>query len=172
MFYMTSEFPFTNKLEKNWILIKQELDQLQEKHFIDWKEKFLYNQGWQVFGLYAFQEKMVDNCRLCPATTRLIEAIPGMTTAGFSRLAPGTSVVPHIGYSQAVLRCHLGLIVPENCGIRVGKQTRTWGEGKCLVFDDTVEHEAWNHSENYRTVLLIDFKKSEQIRRLLAYCLS
>ncbi len=159
MFYVTTNFIFTESLESNWLPIKEEFTKLQQGNFIPWHEKFLYNKGWDVFGLYAFGKKLEDNCNLCPQTTKLAESIPGMTTAGFSSLTPGTHIVPHVGYTNTVLRCHLGLIVPEDCGIRVGQETKNWREGKCLVFDDTVEHEAWNRSNLPRIILLIDFKK-------------
>ena len=160
MFYETTGFEITDSLESNWLVIKEELTRLPPKNFMLWPEKFLYNHGWNVFGLYAFGKKLGDNCHLCPETTKLVESIPGITTAGFSSLTPETHIVPHVGYSKAVLRCHLGLIVPNGCGIRVGSQTKKWTEGKCLIFDDTVEHEAWNRSHHPRIVLLIDFKKA------------
>ncbi|MBE9035706.1 aspartyl/asparaginyl beta-hydroxylase domain-containing protein [aff. Roholtiella sp. LEGE 12411] len=163
MFYKTTDFKFLDALESNWLLIKEELNRLQQNHFTPWHEKFLYNKGWEVFGLYAFEKKLEGNCHLCPETAELVESIPGMTTAGFSCLAPGTHILPHIGYSKAVLRSHLGLIVPDNCGIRVGNQTLNWQEGKCLIFDDTVEHEAWNKSNFPRIVLLIDFKNTNVV---------
>ncbi|MBD2195425.1 MULTISPECIES: aspartyl/asparaginyl beta-hydroxylase domain-containing protein [Calothrix] len=159
MFFPASDFEFATALEANWLTVRQELEQLQPKNFIDWPEKNIYNQGWEVFGLYAFGQKIAENCRLCPETTKLVEAIPGMLTAGFSSLAPGTYIGPHFGATQAVLRCHLGVIVPDNCAIRVDKETRSWQEGKCLIFDDTFEHEAWNKSEQTRIVLLIDFTR-------------
>jgi beta-hydroxylase len=159
MFLEEKEFQFASILESNWLAIRQELEQLQQGKFVPWPEKLLYKKGWKVFGLYAFGRKLNNNCRLCPETTRLVEMIPGMTTAGFSCLAPGTHIAPHVGYTKAVLRCHLGLIVPDGCGIRVGSQTRIWQEGKCLIFDDTVEHEAWNRGNRTRLLLLIDFKK-------------
>jgi ornithine lipid ester-linked acyl 2-hydroxylase len=158
MFFDKNEFEFAEHLESNWLLIRQELEQLQQRHFVSWPEKFLYEKGWDVFGLYAFGRKLDHNCRLCPETTRLVEMIPGMATAGFSSLKPGTHIKPHVGYSNAVLRCHLGLIVPERCTLRVGNETRNWQEGKCFIFDDTIEHEAWNRGDKTRIVLLIDFK--------------
>ena len=161
MFFESTEFEFVSRLESNWLLIRQELEQLQQDQFIAWPEKFLYKKDWKVFGLYAFGKKLKDNCRLCPETTRLVEMIPGMTTAGFSSLAPGTHIVPHVGYYNAVLRCRLGLIVPDECALRVGNQTRNWQEGKCLIFDDTVEHEAWNYDDTARIVLLMDFKNPQ-----------
>jgi beta-hydroxylase len=154
------DFAFTRVLESNWLLIRKELEQLVKEDFVPWPEKFLYEKDWRVFGLYAFGSKIPVNCQLCPETTRIVESIPGMTTAGFSALAAGTHIKPHVGYSHAVLRCHLGLIVPdEACMIRVGEQAKKWQEGKCLIFDDTILHEAWNFSDSNRVVLLIDFAK-------------
>ncbi|MCS6812532.1 MAG: aspartyl/asparaginyl beta-hydroxylase domain-containing protein [Cyanobacteria bacterium] len=158
MFYDPSLFGFVADLETNWHLIRQELNQLHEQDFIPWPEKYLYGQGWDAFGLYAFGVKLGKNCKLCPETTRLVNKIPGLVTAGFSSLTPGTHIAPHTGYDDGLLRCHMGLTVPENCGIRVGNETRTWQEGKCIVFDDTVEHEAWNYGDRTRVVLLLDFK--------------
>jgi ornithine lipid ester-linked acyl 2-hydroxylase len=158
-FYEAHEFDFTRALEANWLKIRQELAALPTKHFIDWSERYLYQTGWQTFGLYAYRVKIDKNCRLCPQTTKLVEQIPGLLTAGFSALAPGTHIAPHTGYPDGVLRCHLGLVIPDsNCAIRVGDTTRSWQAGKCLIFDDTLEHEAWNRSDRLRVVLLLDFK--------------
>ncbi|HCF29539.1 MAG TPA: aspartyl/asparaginyl beta-hydroxylase domain-containing protein [Cyanobacteria bacterium UBA11049] len=159
MFYKTTNLSFIKRLESNWLLIKDELNRLQQGNSSFWQKNFLYNQGWDMFGLHSFGKKLEDNCRLCPETTKLVESITGMTTAGFSSLAPGTHIVPHEGYANTVLRCHLGLVVPDGCRIRVGSEIKTWEEGKCLIFDDTVEHEVWNHSNFPRIVLLLDFKK-------------
>lgn len=164
MFFESSNFKFIANLEDNWLLVLKELEQLQPQNFIDWPEKNIYNYGWEAFGLYAFGQKIEENCRLCPQTTKLLETIPGMLTAGFSSLAPGTYIGPHLGATKAVLRCHLGLKVPEGCGIRVDKETRSWAEGKCLIFDDTFEHEAWNKSDKTRVVLLIDFQRPDSIK--------
>jgi ornithine lipid ester-linked acyl 2-hydroxylase len=157
-FYEAAEFDFALNLEANWEKICEELAALKGEHFIDWSERYLYKEGWQTFGLYAFGVKIDKNCRLCPKTTKLVETIPGLVTAGFSALAPGTHIAPHTGYPDGVLRCHLGLVIPADCAIRVSDTTRSWQEGKCLVFDDTLEHEAWNKSDRTRVILLLDFK--------------
>src|SRR3546814_9573884 len=54
-----------------------------------------------------------ENRRHCPQTTRLLKQIPGASTAFFSILAPGKKMPPHRGAYNGILRCHLGLIVPE-----------------------------------------------------------
>lgn len=162
MFYDPAQFPFVEVLERNWRVIRDEMTALGDRDYIPWPERSIYGEsGWRTFGLYAFGQRQRRGCMLCPQTDQLVRRIPGMTMAGFSRLAPGTHITPHTGYagySGYVLRCHLGLEIPEGCAIRVGDETREWQSGKCLVFDDSVEHEAWNRGSRVRTVLLIDFR--------------
>jgi ornithine lipid ester-linked acyl 2-hydroxylase len=164
-FYESTEFPFAALLETNWQIILSELAQIQGKYFVPWSEKFLYKEGWSVFGLYSYGLKVEKNCHLCPETTKLIEKIPGLLNAGFSALAPGTHIAPHTGYPDGVLRCHLGLMLTDNCAIRIGNETRTWQEGKCLIFNDTIEHEAWNHGDRNRIILLLDFKPTHELSK-------
>jgi len=165
-FYDSHQFELASILESNWQTIQYELNQLRQGDFLPWPEEYLYGKGWDVFGLYAFGLKISKNCDLCPETTKLVETVPNLTTAGFSSLAPGTHIAPHTGYPDGLLRCHLGLIVPDGCGIRVGSETKSWEEGKCLIFDDTLEHEAWNKSSSTRVVLLLDFKAPEGLLKL------
>jgi aspartyl/asparaginyl beta-hydroxylase (cupin superfamily) len=160
-------FAFTGLLEREWRTIRAEFESVGREALMAWPERFLYDQGWDVLGLHAFGSKLLDNCARCPATTRLVESIPGMTTAGFSVLQPGTHIRPHVGYTGSVLRCHLGLVVPAGCEMRVGSETRGWQEGKCLVFDDTVEHEVWHRGSEPRAILLVDFLKSAHREALM-----
>src|ERR1044071_6624301 len=86
-----------------------------------------------------------------------LDASPRLTTAGFSRMAAGTHIKPHIGWVQTVYRLHMGLVVPPDCALRVGSETRSWREGECLVFDDTVGHAAWTRATKTRVLLLLDW---------------
>jgi aspartate beta-hydroxylase len=75
----------------------------------------------------------------------------------FSVLRPHTHIPPHYGTINGRVIVHLPLIVPENCGaLRVAGETRSWVYGKCFAFDDSYAHEAWNHSDETRVVLLFD----------------
>ncbi len=172
MFEDPARFPFAAELERNWEVIRDEMVALRSTGFMAWPEKSLYAEtgGWSTFGLYAFGQKQTTNCALCPRTTALVEAIPGMSMAGFSRLAPGAHIKPHVGYdeySRYVLRLHLGLETNPQCAIRVADETRSWEEGRTLIFCDAVEHEAWNRGDSTRTVLLLDFKNPRYRFRLL-----
>jgi beta-hydroxylase len=159
MYYDPGGFPFVETLQRNWRVVRDELLRLDPRFVRPWSDRVLCDQGWDVYGLFAFGSRPLANCERCPETTRLVEAIPGMMTAGFSILQPNTHIRPHVGYLDSVLRCHLGLLTPTGCAMRVGSEVRTWGEGECLIFDDTVEHEVWHKGESPRAVLLIDFAK-------------
>jgi aspartyl/asparaginyl beta-hydroxylase (cupin superfamily) len=83
--------------------------------------------------------------------------VPGRTpSAMFSALRPRTKIPAHHGVSNARLVVHLPLIVPPGCGFRVGSETRAWEVGKAWVFDDTIQHEAWNDSDALRVILIAD----------------
>jgi aspartyl/asparaginyl beta-hydroxylase (cupin superfamily) len=103
-----------------------------------------------------------DNAAQCPVTMALLGGAPqpdqpGRTpTAMFSLLKPKTRIPAHVGVSNARLVTHLPLIVPAGCGFRVGNETREWQPGQAWVFDDTIEHEAWNDSDKLRVILIFD----------------
>ena len=164
MFLENSDFPFTKELESSWAEIREELDRLPLDRFKPWYEKDLYTKLWLVYGLYAFGKKLDVNCEACPKTVEILKKVPDLVTAGFSALLPGTHIKPHEGYTGAVLRCHLGLQVPEpeKCVLKVAGVERSWREGKCLVFDDTSVHEARNEGQKPRIVLLLDFKNKQK----------
>ena len=118
--------------------------------------------NWSAFHLLKDGKAVPQNADKCPLTMELLRGAPqpdqpGRTpTAMFSLLKPTTRIPPHTGVSNARLVTHLPLIIPEGCGFRVGNSTREWVPGKAWVFDDTIEHEAWNNSEKLRVVLIFD----------------
>ncbi|MBV8784773.1 MAG: aspartyl/asparaginyl beta-hydroxylase domain-containing protein [Gammaproteobacteria bacterium] len=103
----------------------------------------------------------------CPATMTALQAVPLCRIADrtpsvlFSLLQPGTHIRPHHGFTNARLICHLPLLVPGDCRLRVGNEVRAWHPGQVLVFDDSIEHEAWNRSQELRVVLLFDIWRPE-----------
>ncbi|MFC0252075.1 aspartyl/asparaginyl beta-hydroxylase domain-containing protein [Massilia consociata] len=117
---------------------------------------------WSAFRLIDNGEAVAGNAARCPRTMALLESAPqpvqpGRTpSAMFSVLKPNTRIPPHTGVSNVRLVAHLPLIVPPGCGLRVGNDRVAWEEGKALVFDDTIEHEAWNDSDKLRVVLIFD----------------
>jgi len=70
--------------------------------------------------------------------------------------------LPHPGAERAA-DLPLALIMPPGCGLRVGGERRVWAEGETLIFDDSIEHEAWNGSGQLRAVLLFDIWRPELV---------
>ena len=157
MFVDSRQFEFVATLEAQWEAIRAEFLALPGDLFDPWVQHYMHGGGWTVFGLYAAGLEIPAACAACPNTARALRQVPGLSMAGFSRLAPHAHVKPHVGWAASVYRLHLPLIVPPGCRLRVASETRVWEEGRCLIFDDTVEHEAWNDSDRPRGVLLLDF---------------
>jgi aspartyl/asparaginyl beta-hydroxylase (cupin superfamily) len=105
---------------------------------------------------------VVEHQQRCPRTTQALREveladIDGLCpNAMFSALAPHTHIPPHHGETNARLVVHLPLVVPENCLYRVGFEQRRWNVGEVLIFDDSIEHEARNDSDELRVVLIFD----------------
>ncbi|CAE7311042.1 Asph [Symbiodinium sp. CCMP2456] len=166
-------FPWMAKLELHWREIREELEALEDGE--SWPEVRGHDRNlaggtgvWREFSLLGLSASLDDMARRsCPKTTELLEEVeavrshrdlcPGEETALFSRLTPGTQLKPHCGPSNLHLTCHLGLKVPPGCAIRVGHEWRTWAEGRCLVFDDSFEHEVRHDGADNRFVLLVRF---------------
>lgn len=126
----------------------------------DWSALFLSENG-RLFD---------DVIARCPAAWQAVQAAPlpriaNSPTVMFSLLRPGARIAPHTGTHNARLICHLPLIVPPGCRFRVGNEVREWEEGKLLIFDDSIEHEAWNDSKEDRVVLIFDIWRPELSER-------
>lgn len=122
---------------------------------------------WTALYLWRHGKPVEENARRFPATMHALENVP-LTTFGsrtpdvlFSRLEAGAHIPPHTGILNCRLICHLPLIVPQGCWLRVGNETRQWEEGKLLIFDDSMEHEAKNPSKELRIILLFDIWRPE-----------
>lgn len=115
---------------------------------------------WDVGYVQYMGRPARENRDRFPRTARVLDSLPGFrgtAHAYFSVLAPHSHIKPHCGPINAWLRCHLGVLVPNGCRMRVGDETRPMQEGKCLLFDDAFEHEVWNDSDRDRLMLIVDF---------------
>lgn len=136
---------------------------MDDNHLLDspdWSAMFLCENGVRDEAAIA----------QCPRTWAAVQGAPmpmnGNTpTVMFSLLKGGARIAAHNGMYNTRLVCHLPLIVPPKCGFRVGNEVRQWQEGKLMVFDDTIEHEAWNESGEDRVVLIFDVWRPELSER-------
>ncbi|WP_243455914.1 aspartyl/asparaginyl beta-hydroxylase domain-containing protein [Sphingosinicella sp. BN140058] len=117
---------------------------------------------WGALHLWKDGRRNDEACARAPRTAAAVEALPlsdlpGRTpTVFFSLLRPGAHLPAHSGVSNVRAIIHLPLIVPAGCAFRVGGETRAWEVGRAWAFDDTIEHEAWNRSDEMRAILIFD----------------
>lgn len=122
----------------------------------------LHDPSWGAFYLLEKGAPVVENAERCPSTMTALSLAPIPQIKGrsplalFSLLRAGTHIQPHHGMLNTRLICHVPLIVPAGCALRVGNETRAWQEGKTMIFDDSFEHEAWNRGSAIRIVLLFE----------------
>lgn len=162
--YEPGDYWFVGHLEAGYPAIRAEIDALlhdDRPGFAPVDEPLLGNGKWDQVVLYEAGRRQERACELFPVTASVIEQIPEATTLGpgvvtLSWLEPGSHIVPHCGRTNAQIRVHLGLRVPGGASMRVGDHTLTWEEGRCIVFDDSYEHEVWHRGDEPRLVLLLD----------------
>lgn len=175
-FYDRAQFPWLEKLEAATDAMREELLQVLRtggegfRPYVTRAEgvpldafKDLNNSpDWSAFFFWKDAKRFEEACARCPRTAAAIDAVPLMhatnfgPTVMFSALAPRTHLPAHSSATNARLIVHLPIIVPEGCRFRVGNTTRPWREGEAWVFDDTIDHEAWNDSDKNRVILLLD----------------
>jgi aspartyl/asparaginyl beta-hydroxylase (cupin superfamily) len=179
-FYPRERFPWLDRLEAATAGIRAELQHLlaDEGTFAPYvrsvpgqprppESAMLDNPAWSAFYIWKDGALVPENAARCPCTIAALEGAPlnrlpaRSPSILFSLLRPRTRIPPHNGLVNTRLICHLPLIVPPGCGLRVGNETRHWVEGQAWVFDDSIEHEAWNDSDQTRVILLFEIWRPE-----------
>ncbi len=168
-------FPWVAALEGSFGVIQAEFTALRASaDFVSVNPGYTKRGEWAAAYLWAFGEKVEKICRWCPETTRLLTSIPGVSEFGTtmcSALALHSRIAPHHGITNAMLRCQLPLQVPPGCRLQVGDYEIEQQEGRCIVFDDSFLHSAWNDSDEARFVLLFDFFHPDLTSEEIGYLL-
>lgn len=179
-FYDRQDFPWLDRVEAATAAIRAELQEIltEDSAFTPYvqgeanrpqagQSGMLNNPDWSAFYLWKNGEAVAENAARCPKTMEALADVPITKVAKrspsilFSLLRPGARIPAHTGFVNTRLICHLPLIVPPRCGFRVGNDTREWVEGRAWLFDDTIEHEAWNLSDQTRVILLFEIWRPE-----------
>ena len=179
-FFDPHQFDWAQTIEAAAPAIRRELLDLLQTHADDFRDYVQHNtvapeanrnllgsKDWSILALCEngwLAPKIVE---CCPQTWEAMLQVPLPRISGwgptvvFSLLRAGAWIAPHSGMYNTRLICHLPLVVPPGCRFRVGNEVLEWEEGKLLIFDDTIEHEAWNDSAEDRIVLIFDIWRPE-----------
>jgi aspartyl/asparaginyl beta-hydroxylase (cupin superfamily) len=179
-FFDRALFPWLDKVEAATAEIRAELmqvlaDEAAFKPYVQSDprrprnpdDRMLDNPEWSAFYLWKDGAPVPGNAGRCPKTLEALADVPfprvpqRSPSILFSLMKPGAHIPAHNGFVNTRLICHLPLVVPPGCQFRVGNEVRDWVEGKAWVFDDTIEHEAWNRSDRTRVVLLFETWRPE-----------
>jgi hypothetical protein len=178
-FYEPSDFPWLTEIAAMADAIRAEVEAVlaDERGIVPYVEKpkdrpvrphsLLDDARWSAFHLWERGAPVAAHAARCPVTMQALEKAPIPRIRGrspmalFSILKPGTHIEPHNGFLNTRLICHIPLIVPDGCRLRVGNETRTVRAGEPLLFDDSIEHEAWNDGDSARAILLFEVWRPE-----------
>lgn len=175
-FFPPSACPEAVPVRAAWREIRAELLELLERQRL--AENFdpygFDVAGWRTLNLETYRRRYHANRRILPRTAAILDAVPGLTSAYLNVLEPQAAVPVHHGDSDAIRRCHLGLMIPstdpDECGLEVAGERRGWSEGELLVFSDAQAHAAWNRSEQPRAILVFDVLRPEHRSRRNRIC--
>lgn len=175
-FFRREDFPWLDALEAATEDIAAEAtaalagDRAEFKPYVDFPAGTPVDQwaplnhslDWSVYNLLDDGAPVSAHIEKCPKTAAVLAQLPLCDIpdyapgAYFSVLKPHTRLPAHTGTTNSRSIVHLPLVIPEGCRFRVGSQVRAWQKGKAWVFDDTIDHEAWNDSDQIRIVLIFD----------------
>lgn len=176
-YYPRERFPWLAELEAATATIREELRAVLSQPQV--LESFLHTDSpqataellrssgtqsaaWDAYFFHRHGERYDEHAAACPRTAALLDTLPlawvreHSPETLYSVLRPGTHILPHRGVTNTRLVTHLPLVVPADCALRVGGEIHEWQAGRCVTFDDTFEHEAWNRSGETRVVLILD----------------
>lgn len=164
------DFNWVAELESHWETIRDELGALLEsadnelKPYANTAMASAGPASWRTYTMMFWYQRNDANCHRCPKTWALLKDIPGLCAASFNLLEPHTTIKPHYGDTNAIVRCHMGLVIPgaaPKCAFRVREDVRSWEEGRLLMFCDAHQHTAWNNTDQRRYILVLDVMRPQ-----------
>ncbi len=159
-----ANYPWVTQLEQVHEVIRNEILNIPpECDFLGYEGGLAAENMWSVVPMYYMGTPIHYFQKYFPKTLEIVNKLPGHCfdypwgDCLFSRQAAGSHLIAHCSVDSFRLRVHLGLDVPDNCQMRVKNELLNWHNGEVLIFEDSFEHEVWNHSDKSRIVLIIDF---------------
>lgn len=166
-FWDDTQFRWSGRFKENLNLICNELESFLEQNKLDpYFNKQMTNERdvWKTVSLKTWGIELLKNQKHFPITTQLMNEFPEIVSLSFNRLEPSGKILPHCGDTNAIVRCHLGLIIPEEnerCYFTVRGESKPWKRGEWIIFTDAFVHEAINDTNEGRYILLMDVMRDE-----------
>lgn len=167
-FYQPNDYPWAQHVLKNKeVIITEFKEALQNKELFDPYFNYLFSTtdgGWKTVGLKFWSINNYKNQKYFPQITKIINEVPGLISASFSKLEANSEIIPHNGDSNGFYRCHFGIEIPgqlPECGFEVEGEQKSWENGALLIFCDAQYHKAWNNTNKERYIMIFDVVREE-----------
>jgi aspartate beta-hydroxylase len=172
-------FPNVELFMANWRAIRDEALTISERRTLPRFEDVMPEQAeisavdrrdWRVFMPKVYGREFPDNLAECPVLASLLHQMPEVLSATLSYLDPHKRIPRHRGPFRGIMRFHLGLAMPVAADGRpatvltIDGREHRFGDGECLLWDDTYPHEVWNNSDQPRVALLLDVWRPDMSR--------
>ncbi len=116
-------------------------------------------EGWRELPLWLQGRRFKAFDGFFPQTRPLISKVTRhngwVQQFNFLMLEPGAKIPPHVDAMNFLVTVQMGINVPSDCATEVSGEARTPTEGRCLSFDNSFVHSAWNYSSRPRVLLSI-----------------
>jgi aspartyl/asparaginyl beta-hydroxylase (cupin superfamily) len=167
--YDPRDFDWVPRVEAQWQTIRDELFAVlaSEPDFLlpyPDPTKTDRHAAWRTAGLMYWTFASDRYIRLFPRTWAILQTVPQLTSASLLLLQARSTIKPHVGDTNAMVRCHMGLVVPAlapRCGLRVKDTVLSWEHGRIFMFNDAHEHTAWNNTDEDRYILSFDVMRPQ-----------
>lgn len=175
-FFSPEKFDWAKHIISNYDPIKNELLEYLKEHKLEsyFNGSMVEKKNtWKTVSIKTWSINLYSNQNKFPQTTKIINSHSQIVSASFNLLQANSKIKPHNGDTNAIFRCHLGLIIPKEtsqCGFSVSGETKQWEEGKMLIFVDAMHHEAYNNSNEDRIIFLFDVIREEYIKKNKFVC--
>jgi aspartyl/asparaginyl beta-hydroxylase (cupin superfamily) len=158
--------PIARAFDSSHSSIKSELAEARaakNSQFMNYEHYLSTQADWQALYLFRNGGPVREAAAITPTTFGILDEYVIQTgklctllESHFSILLPGATIKRHCDLWNFSINLHFAVDIPAGCGICVADETREWQEGKCLLFDYSFEHEAWNRGTRPRACLLVD----------------
>jgi aspartyl/asparaginyl beta-hydroxylase (cupin superfamily) len=169
--YDPRQFSWVAGVESKWETIRDELRDVLARDpdfLLPYPDptKTDRSAAWRTAGLMYWTFESDRYVSLFPKTWAILKSVPNLTSASLLLLQARSTIKPHVGDTNAMMRCHMGLVVPApapRCGLRVKDTVLSWEHGKIFMFNDALEHTAWNNTDEDRYILSFDVMRPEYV---------
>jgi ornithine lipid ester-linked acyl 2-hydroxylase len=178
-FFTSNELRIIKDIEDNYSTFRRETARLWEADTEDshalygnydaYDDKQFPPRSWKKIVIKAWGLQNIRLEREFPSIFQFVKNHPEICSCHIAKTSPNSYIKPHSGETNAIIRIHLGLKIPDQakgmCSIRVMDKVMNWENGRAFGFIDALRHEVWNQTSEDRYIMIVDVIRPEFRRK-------